>query len=166
MFKEITIQDYQSNIFHKIGKEWMLIGAEANDRCNAMTASWGGMGILWNKPVVFVFIRPQRFTNSLVGEASHFSLSFYPEHMREMLTYMGTVSGKDEDKITKAGLHVVQDHAPYFAEASEVMICRKLFAQELDPECILDASIDKQNYPLKDYHILYVGEIEKILVKE
>ena len=76
MFKEITIQDYQSNIFHKISKEWMLIGAEANDRCNAMTASWGGMGILWNKPVVFVFIRPQRFTNSLVGEASHFSLSF------------------------------------------------------------------------------------------
>ena len=46
------------------------------------------------------------------------------------------------------------------------MICRKLFAQELDPECILDASVDKQNYPLKDYHILYVGEIEKILVKE
>ena len=111
-----------------------------------MTASWGGMGILWNKPVVFVFIRPQRFTNSLVSmsyndsiedindekevpmnkkltmrdiaeyftnslvsEASHFSLSFYPEHMRDMLTYMGTVRGKDEDKITKAGLHVVQD---------------------------------------------------------
>lgn len=165
MFKEITIQEYQNNIFQKIGKDWMLVSAEAGNACNAMTASWGGMGILWNKPVAFIFIRPQRFTNSLLAQASHFALSFYPENMRDMLSYMGKASGKEEDKITKSGLHIIKDHAPYFAEANEVLICRKLFAQELDPECILDASVDKQNYPLKDYHILYIGEIEKILVK-
>lgn len=165
MFKEITIEEYQQNVFHKIGKEWMLISAEAADTCNAMTASWGGMGILWNKPVAFIFVRPQRYTNRLLTEAQHFALSFYPEDMRDMLSYMGKASGKDEDKIAKAGLHIVKDHAPYFKEAKEAIICRKLFAQELNPECILDAAIDKQNYPLKDYHILYVGEIEKILVK-
>lgn len=165
MFKEITIQEYQRNIFQKIGKDWMLVSAEAGNICNAMTASWGGMGILWNKPVAFIFIRPQRYTNGLLTQASHFALSFYPENMRDMLAYMGKASGQNEDKISKAGLHIVKDHAPYFAEANEVLICRKLFAQELDPECILDAAVDKQNYPLKDYHILYIGEIEKILVK-
>lgn len=165
MFKEITIQEYERNIFHKIGKEWMLISAEADGKCNAMTASWGAMGILWNKPVVCIFVRPQRFTNTLLAKAQHFSISFYPESMREMLAYMGKASGANEDKIAKAGLHLIADHAPYFEEANEVLICRKLFAQELDPECILDALIDKQNYPQKDYHILYIGEIEKILVK-
>ncbi len=165
MFKEITTEEWQGNVFHKIGKDWMLISAKANDTCNAMTASWGGMGILWNKPVVFIFVRPQRFTNSLLMQSDHFAITFFPQEMREMLNYMGTASGKNEDKIAHAGLHVMEDHAPYFAEANEAIICRKLFAQELDPECILDAQIDKQNYPLKDYHYLYVGEIEKILTK-
>lgn len=165
MFKEITIQEYQNNIFQKIGKDWMLVSAEADGKCNAMTASWGAMGILWNKPAAFIFIRPQRFTNSLLTEATHFVLSFYTEDQRDMLAYMGKASGKNEDKIAAAGLHIVKDHAPYFREAKEVFICRKLYAQEMDPECILDATIEKQNYPLKDYHILYVGEIEKILVK-
>lgn len=166
MFKEIACTDWNENVFEKIGKDWMLISAEHEGKVNAMTASWGGMGVLWNKQVVFIFVRPQRFTNTLLAQSDHFAISFYEEAQRSMLSYMGKASGRDEDKISHERLHIIADHAPYFAEAKEVMICRKLFAQELDPESILDAQIDLRNYPDKDYHILYVGEIEKVLIKQ
>lgn len=166
MWKELSYEEWQGNVFTKIGKDWMLISAQKEGRVNAMTASWGSMGILWNKPVVMIFVRPQRFTKTLIDASDHFALSFYEEKDRKMLAYMGKASGKDEDKINHCGLHVIQDHAPYFAEAKEVIICRKLYSQELDPEGFYDAAIDHANYPNKDYHILYVGEIEKLLVKE
>lgn len=165
MFKEIDASKWNGNVFHKIGKEWMLVSAGDETKANAMTASWGGMGVLWNKQVVFIFIRPQRYTKQLLDAHDHFALSFYDETHRKMLQYMGKASGKDEDKIQTSDLHIIMDHAPYFEEAKEVIIARKLFAQEIDPECILDAQIDKNCYPEKDYHILYVGEIEKILIQ-
>ncbi len=166
MFKEINLKEWNGNVFEKIGTDWMLISAAKEGKVNAMTASWGGMGVLWNKQVVFIFVRPQRFTNTLITESEHFAVSFYDESKRPMLAYMGKASGYDEDKIKHENLHVIQDHAPYFGEAKEVMICRKLYAQELDPECMLDAQIDLKQYPDKDYHILYVGEVEKVLVSQ
>ncbi len=166
MWKEINIEDWKGNVFHKIGKQWMLISAEHEERVNAMTASWGGMGILWNKPVAFIFVRPQRFTKPLIDANDHFALTFYGEDQRDMLAYMGKASGRDEDKIAHANLTVIKDHAPYFDQANEALICRKLFAQELDPEGFQDAMVDQKNYPSKDYHFLYVGEIEKVLLHD
>ncbi len=71
MFKEITVKDWNGNVFEKIGKDWMLISAEHEGNINAMTASWGGMGVLWNKQVVFIFVRPQRYTNTLLSKSDH-----------------------------------------------------------------------------------------------
>lgn len=166
MFKEISLEEWNENVFTKIGKDWMLISAGDQEEVNAMTASWGGMGVLWNKQVVYIFVRPQRHTKALLDKLDHFAISFYEEDQRKMLAYMGKASGKDENKIEHENLHVISDHAPYFEEAKEVMICRKLFAQELDPECFIDTTLDQKNYPNKDYHILYVGEIEKVLIKQ
>lgn len=164
MWKEISPEQWEDHVFQRIGKQWMLISAEHDEGVNAMTASWGGMGVLWNKPVAFIYVRPQRFTKTLLDVESHFALTFYPEKQREMLAYMGKVSGRDEDKIAHAHLHVIKDHAPYFDEAEAAFICRKLFVQELDPEGFQDAMIDSMYYRDKDYHFLYVGEIEKILL--
>ena len=44
------------NVFDRIGKQWMLVGAMKDGKSNAMTASWGGMGVMWGKNVVFVFV--------------------------------------------------------------------------------------------------------------
>ena len=46
-FKEINLTDLQFNPFTKIGSQWMLITAGNKDGFNTMTASWGGMGVLW-----------------------------------------------------------------------------------------------------------------------
>lgn len=164
--KKITAEEFEKNVFTAIGKEWLLITAEKDGKVNTMTASWGGMGILWGKKVAFLFIRPQRYTKEFVDQNERLSLSILPEEYRKELNYFGTVSGRDEDKIAKSGLRLErEDGVPYFSESSAAMICRKLYAQELKEDCFLDASLPEKWYPTKDYHTMYVVEIEEVLVK-
>lgn len=165
MKKEIKPEELTKNPFHMIGKEWMLVTAEKDGKVNTMTASWGGVGIMWGKPVAYVFIRPQRYTKEFIDGTDTFSLSILGEEHRKTLSYLGIVSGRDEDKISKSGLHVEHEGVtPYFEEANTVMVCRKLFAQPLDPAGFIDKECDTKWYPQKDYHTMYVVEIEKVLV--
>lgn len=165
-FKEIKQNELNENVFSMIGKKWMLVTAGDEKGVNAMTASWGGMGVMWGKPVVFVFIRPQRYTKEFIDRNERMSLTFYGEEYRKMLNYMGTVSGRDENKIEKMGLTTeFSDGTPYFKEADTVLLVRKMYAQELKKDCALDTDICKKWYPNEDYHTMYVCEIEKVLVK-
>jgi flavin reductase (DIM6/NTAB) family NADH-FMN oxidoreductase RutF len=161
MLKKIDPKTLTMNPFQAIGEQWMLITAGDEQGCNTMTASWGGVGILWGKPVATAYIRPQRHTKAFVDAQEYFTLSFLPESSREDLVYCGRVSGRDEDKIAHCGLTVEwsDQKAPYFAEAELVLVCRKLFRQRIDPANFLDASIDQQCYPQKDYHDMYIAEI-------
>lgn len=164
--KEIKAEELQKNPFSMIGKEWMLVTAEKDGRVNMMTASWGGVGVMWGKNVAFIVIRPQRFTKGLVDAAETLSLSFLSEEYRDVLNYAGTASGRDEDKVKKSGLTVSHEgDAPYFDQAQTVLFCRKLYRQNLDPAGFYDGGLDQKWYPGKDYHTLYIAEIEKVLVK-
>nr|WP_320026246.1 flavin reductase [uncultured Acetobacterium sp.] len=166
-FKTIKADNFDVSPFRLIGKEWMLITAEKDGKINSMTASWGGMGVLWNKNVAYIVIRKSRFTKEFVDGSDHFSLTFFDhkEHQK-ILNYMGTVSGRDEDKIKASGLTVAhQEGIPYFKEAETVMLCRKLCRQPIDPGNFIDGSIDELWYADKDYHDLYIGEIIEILKK-
>ena len=158
------------NVFKLIGKDWMLITAAGKDeagceRVNTMTASWGGMGVLWNKPVAFCFIRPQRFTYSLTQQSDRFSLSFFTEEHRAALRLCGTVCGKDTDKITQAGLHTgTVNGVPYIKEARLVLVCRKLYTDMLREECFIDPTL-LSNYKDGDFHRVYAVEIEQAYLK-
>ena len=151
----------KESVFSLIGDRWMLVAAtDKSGRTNAMTASWGGMGVLWGKKVAFVFIRPQRYTKRFVDEATKFTLSFFDDSYKNMLGYMGKVSGKDEDKIAKNGLTVTdRNGAPVFKEASLTLVCRKMYRDTLKEENLIDKSIIEKWYPQKDYHDVYVAEI-------
>ena len=166
-WKELSPEQWKENPFTLIGKEWMLVAAEKDGKVNAMTAAWGGLGFLWGKNVAFVFIRPQRYTKEFVDGADTLSLTFFgPEH-REMLGYMGRVSGRQEDKIEKSGLTVLHaGETPYFDQGRLTVIGRKLYAQDMDPACFTDASCDAKWYPERDYHTVYVVEVEQILQAE
>lgn len=149
------------DVFNKIGKEWLLVAAGANGRCNAMTASWGGAGVLWNKRVCFVFVRPQRFTRGLMDEADSFSLSFFDGGEKELLSYMGSATGFKEDKISKSGLKArTVSGAPVFDRAKRTLICKKLYCQQMKGDCFTDGGvISEQFFKDGDYHCMYVGEI-------
>lgn len=166
-FKEIKPEELQKNPFTMIGKEWLLVTAEHEGKANTMTASWGGVGVMWGKNVAFAVIRPQRYTKEFIDASDSFSLSVLDESFRKTYSYLGTVSGRDEDKIAKSGLTIVHEgETPYFAEANTVLVCRKLYAQEYQPECFLNGELDAKWYPGKDYHTMYIAEIEKVLVRE
>ena len=160
MLKRVEPKELVMNPFAAIGDQWMLITAGTADKCNTMTASWGGVGVLWGKPVATAYIRPQRYTKQFVDEQEYFTLSFLPESQRENLSYCGRVSGRDEDKIAHCGFTVetAECGAPYFAEAETVLVCRKLYRQRIDPADFIDGDVDRW-YPEKDYHDMYIAEI-------
>ena len=164
-FKEINAKELNFNPFSMIGDKWMLITCGDKESYNTMTASWGSIGVMWNKNVVFSFIRPQRYTSEFVEKNDYFSISFYPDEYKSALSLCGKVSGRDVDKVKEANLTPVFDEkAPYFEEANMVLICKKLYNQNLEPICFLDEKLESF-YPQKDYHKMFIGEIEKVLVK-
>ncbi|MCI6498847.1 flavin reductase [Lachnospiraceae bacterium HCP1S3_C3] len=166
-FKTVNIEDIKKSACEMIGKDWMLVTAAKDGKVNTMTASWGGIGVMWGKNVAFVVIRPQRYTKEFVDASETLSLTFYSEDKKKMLSYMGSVSGRDEDKIEKMGMTTVFDgETPYFEEADTVLIVRKMYKQVFKPECILDKEVDEKWYPNKDYHEMYICEIEKVMVKQ
>lgn len=166
-FKEISVNELNGNVFNMIGKKWMLVtAAKSEQEVNTMTASWGGLGIMWGKPVAFIFVRPQRYTKEFIEASDTVSLTFFDESYRKMLSYMGSVSGKDEDKIKTAGLKVIfDDKTPYFEEAEVVLKTKKLYAQDMGAECLIDKEINDKWYPADDWHTMYVCEIERVLVR-
>ena len=166
VWKEISVNDWSDNLFTRIGTDWMLVTAGDREKSNTMTANWGGAGILWNKPVAFSFIRPQRYTLEFMEREEYYSLAFFDNGFREALNFCGTKSGRDFDKWKETGLTPAFDLAPYPEEARVVLICRKLYRQDMTPESFLDAEVRDKNYPGKDYHRVFVGEIVKLLIRE
>jgi flavin reductase (DIM6/NTAB) family NADH-FMN oxidoreductase RutF len=166
-FKQADISELSFNPFTLINNEWMLVTAGDEQKNNTMTASWGGVGVLWNKNVSFIFIRPQRYTLEFIEQQDCYSLCFFDKEYKPALSFCGAKSGRDVDKVKETGLTPVYDEvAPYFAQAKLVLICRKLYGQKIDPACLIDAGIDTASYPGKDYHKMFIGAIEKVLVKE
>ena len=166
MFKEITPSE-ASDAIDLIGKEWMLIGAadKKHGNANAMTASWGTIGFLWNRPVCTCFIRPQRYTFGLAKENERLSFSFFGEEHRKALAFCGKESGKDGDKLERAGLaYTMVDGVPVFDSERLTLICRKLYSDEIKKGNFIDPSMLK-NYPAEDFHTFYICEIERCLIR-
>lgn len=164
--KEISIENFDENAVKMISKDWLLLTAGNDLKANTMTASWGGIGFLWNKNVLFLFVRPQRYTKEFIDNNERLSVSVLPNTFKEQLGYLGKVSGRDDDKIKKSNLTLMEyDGVPCFDEARLTFICKKLYAQSLEENCFIDESILIKSYTEKDYHTMYVVEIEKILQK-
>ena len=120
---------------------------------------------MFAKNVVYIGIRPQRYTKEFVDNSDTFSLTFFDETLKKQLRYLGTVSGRDEDKISKANLTIQhENNTPYFEEGKIAIICKKVYAQDFDPKCFTVGELDKKWYPEKDYHTFYIAEIEKVLI--
>lgn len=162
MLKEFSVNELCFNPFEKIGQEWCLISAGNEESYNTMTASWGGVGVLWNKSVATVYIRPQRYTKKFIDGSDTFTLAFFPEGYKNALTFCGRYSGRDYDKAKETGLTPwFSDGTVAFEEANLVLVCRKLYAQEMSEDCFVDKYVLERNYPNNDLHTVYVGEIVK-----
>ena len=170
--KEIDVKELQMNPMTLIAKDWMLVTAGNEERgYNTMTASWGHLGSIWGHggglPTSVIFIRPQRYTKEFVDREELYTLSFFSEEYKKALGYLGSHSGRDEDKVAKMGLTPVFDvGTTYFSEAKLVLVCRKLYRGSLTEDGFMDKAIVDDCYPNRDFHDFYVGEIVKVLVNE
>lgn len=164
-FKQINVRDIKSNLVKMISDDWMLISAGNAEASNTMTASWGFMGEMWHKDCAAVVIRPSRHTYKFTEENDCFSLCFFDEQYRDALKLCGSKSGRDIDKIKATGLTpVYSDGTVYYEQANTVVICRKMYAADLDPAAFTDKEA-LDSYGGTNYHRVYVGEIVKVLTK-
>lgn len=166
--KKIAATEIRDNAVKLIGYDWMLVTAGTPEQFNMMTASWGGLGFMWKKPVAFVVIRPQRHTFRFIEDGEKLTLSFFDQEYRKALTVCGTTSGRDTDKVAACGLtpYPTDQGCVSFKEARLVLECRKLYADMLKAEAFLDQDILPAWYQAGDLHKLYVVEILNAWVKE
>ena len=165
-FQSIPIEMLDMNPFTKIGKEWALVTAGDKVKQNTMTISWGGMGVLWGKNVVYVFICDSRYTKELIDKDEFFSLTFLGNEYRDALSFCGSHSGRDCDKISKAGLTVGNKIGiPYIDEGNLVFLCHKLSATRITEESFISPEIKEKWYTDGDMHTMYVAEIIEVLAR-
>ena len=167
MLKKIAVKELKENVFSLIGDEWMLITAGGAEGRNTMTASWGGLGVLWGEPAATIYVRPQRYTKEFIDREEYFTLSFFGSDYRKELALCGAKSGRELDKVKECGFTVARGEgdAPYFEQARLVLVCRKVYAQELDPVAMPD-QVKEKWYPQSDFHTMYIGQIVEVYTKD
>lgn len=165
MLKKIDYHELSVNPMTMFAEQWMLLtaGNEAGGY-NTMTISWGHMGAIWKNggglPTAVVYVRPQRYTKEFIDREELFTLSVVKPENKKDAAYLGSHSGRDEDKVAKTSLTpVFADGTTYFAEAEYVFVCKKLYHAPIKPEGFYDPSMSDKFYPEKDFHEMYVGEI-------
>lgn len=164
-FQPYPTELFELNPFTKIGKDWMLISAGNKEKANTMTASWGGLGVLWGKNVAYIFVRDSRYTKEFIDANDTFSLTFF-EGQHSALKYLGTVSGRDEDKIAGARFTLnYSDDTPFIDEGNLVLVCKKLSATRMTADQFIDEKLANAFYKDGDMHTMYVGEITQILAR-
>ena len=149
--------------FKIYGEQWALVTAGNMDRFNTMTVSWGGLGTLWARDVVTIYIKPIRYTYQFIEENDTFTVSFFPDEFHGDLATLGTLSGRDGDKLAKTSLtaKAVGDTVG-FEQAETTLLCRKLYAQDLDPSQIPADAMEKF-YANEPPHRMYIAEVIDVL---
>lgn len=159
----------ECNPFTKIGNEWMLITSGDQEKANAMTASWGGLGVLWGKNVAFIFVRKNRYTKEFIDKGDTFSCTFFDKKYKNDLKYFGVVSGRQEDKFKTSGLNLnYKNGVPFVDEGNLVILCRKMAAVPVEEAHFLDPELKEKWYSGAEegnLHTMYVGEITEIMAR-
>lgn len=169
--KKTDPKDFNENVFQAIGHEWMLVTSGTPDHFNMLTASWGGLGYLWNRNVAFIFIRPERYTFEFIEKNDYLTLSFLGEQHRDIYNICGTKSGRDIDKVKTTGLIPIatEKNTVTYEQARLTLVCRKLYSDDLRPERFIERECLTRWYndrPGGGLHRMYVVEICDILKNE
>jgi flavin reductase (DIM6/NTAB) family NADH-FMN oxidoreductase RutF len=167
LFKPVHPEKLNENFFRLINKDWMLVTAGSSEKFNTMTASWGTIGILWNKPIAVCFIRPHRYTFQFTEKSAYFTLSFFDSSFKKALNYCGSHSGREFDKVAQTGLIpiVTPGGSIAFENARLILECKKLYSDFLREENFIAKDLVGANYSTKDFHKFFIGEIEGCYIR-
>ena len=155
--------EFNVDSFGIFDKDWALVTAGAEGNYNTMTISWGGLGTLWSKSVATVYVKPIRYTHKFMEENDYFTVSFFPEEYRKALGILGTLSGRDCDKVKEAGLTPrFLEKSVTFKEATVTLLCKKIYRQDLDA-LAMPQDVIKSYYETEAPHTMYIGEVVDII---
>ncbi len=162
-----SIENFTGNPFTEISKQWFLLTAGTPENYNTMTCSWGAMGVIWNVPAITAYVRTSRYTFDFLEKQENFTISFLPEHCRKILSFCGSHSGKDCDKVKETGLTpLIIDGAVTFEEAERVFVCQKVYAQLFSPESFTEQNLLNNFYETDALHKVYIGKILSVYEHE
>lgn len=154
-----------TDILQIFNKDWALVTAGNKDKFNTMTIGWGGLGTLWSKPVATVYVKPIRYTHEFLESNEYFTVSFFDEQYRKALGLLGTLSGRDSDKVAQSGLTpLFVDNGVTFAEAYVTLVCKKIYRQDMDLDAMPQFAIDRY-YQTEAPHTMFVGEVVDVITK-
>jgi len=157
------------DVWNVFNEKNALLTAGDRERCNTMTVGWCQVGRLWNQPVCTVYVRPERYTYEFIDAADYFTLSILPaEHKKTTMVYCGTKSGRDVDKIKECGLTVAYGvgDAPFFEEAELVLVCQKIYVQDMDAGCVVNGEHILPFYGEQGgWHRIYTGKLVEAYIK-
>ena len=157
----VEVKTLTPEIFRMFQVNTALLTAGDEKHLNTMTIGWGQLGTLWNLPVCTVYVRPERYTYEFMEAQDTFSVSVLPDSARDIARLCGTRSGREVDKVSACNLTVCRGagNTPFFEEAELVLVCRKLFVQDMDPACVRDERIFATYGEKGGWHRIYTGEV-------
>lgn len=159
----MDLKNFNLAPLYTIDKEWALLTSGNKEKFNTMTVSWGGMGTIWNKPVVTVYVKPIRYTYEFMENNEYFTLSFYDKKYKNDLGILGSKSGRNTDKVSLTNLTPeFLGNATSFKEAKLTLICKKIYFQDLDIKKVPKDAVNKF-YKEEPIHRMYIGEVIDII---
>lgn len=167
-FTRIEPEEIEGNFIKNLGENWMLVTAGTPLSYNTMTASWGGIGIIWEHPVAFITIRNTRYTYEFLQANDIYTLTFFGGAEKEAMRILGTMSGRDGDKVARTDLTPVETPlgSMSFQQATMIIECRKIYENALDPKSIFIDEIAAGYMKNDERHILFFGEMVNVWVKK
>jgi len=160
-YNDIDYNDYSMEMFQQLIKG-AFITTKVGDKVNTMTIAWGGINIVWHKKVFVAYVRYTRDTYDMLEKANEFTVSVPLENnLKKELSYCGTKSGRDTDKIKDCGLSLLKGRnmeTPVLSDCELHYECNVIYKQAMEPGMVPDEIKDKY-YKNHDYHMIYYGEI-------
>ena len=166
-WQEIKPQEIDVNAVKMFADNWMLLSAGKDTSMNMMTIAWGGLGELWGKPVVTIYVSTDRYTYKFLEDNEYFTVTAFPEQFRDKLQYLGSVSGRDEDKVKGSGLtpEFTKLGNPIYKEANLAIECKKIYAEQFKKELMPLEQRQWYDEKKQGVHVMYIGEIVNVWKK-
>ena len=166
-WQKIEARDIEGNPVRMFADEWFELAAGKEGDMNLMTIAWGTLGELWGRPVVTVYVSTSRYTYEFMEKNDYFTITHFPASMRQELQYLGTASGRNEDKVKGAGLTLEFTSLgnPIFAEADLAIECKKIYAEQFKADLMPIEQRQWYDQNGLGIHVAYVGEIVNVWKK-
>ncbi|MDE5831974.1 MAG: flavin reductase [Desulfovibrio sp.] len=158
--------DITDNPITMFSRDWALVAAGNRERFNALTVAWGALGTAWGngRPLAIIFVSPSRFTHEFLEREKGFSINVLPVEFRKIMGYMGSRSGRDEDKIAESGLEYAftERETPVFTQSRLILNCEKIYSHTIERDRFGETLKSVYAAPVfkgVDPHTVYFGEI-------